>query len=51
MSNVPLWEVVPETRSTHHGSVKFVKVPSHVNIIGSNEADRLADQGKLSHSL
>ena len=34
---------------THHGSVKFVKGPSHINIIGNNEANRLADQGRFSH--
>ena len=49
VSNVPPWEVLLETLSTHNGLVKFVKVPSHVNIIGNSEADRLADQGRLSH--
>ena len=51
MSNVPLWVLLLETLRTHQGSIKFVKVSSHVNIIGNNEADRLADQGRLSHPL
>ena len=51
MLNVPPWEVLLETLSTHHGSVKFVKVPSHVNIIKNNEAERVAGQGRLSHPL
>ena len=51
MSNVPLWELFLETLRTHQGSIKFGKVPSHVNIVGNNEADRLAAQGRLSHPL
>ena len=49
VSNVPLWELLLDTLSTHTGSIKFIKVPSHVDILGNNEADRLADQGRLSH--
>ena len=49
VSNVPLWELLLDTLSTHTGSIKFIKVLSHVDILGNNEADRLADQGRLSH--
>ena len=28
---------------------RWCLVPSHVDILGNNEADRLADQGRLSH--
>ena len=49
VSNVPLWELLLDTLSAHTGSIKFIKVPSHVDILGNNEADRLADQGRLSH--
>ena len=49
VSNVPLWELLLDTLGTHKGSIKFIKVPSHVDILGNNEADRLADQGRLSH--
>ena len=48
-SDVPLWELLLDTLSAHTGSIKFIKVPSHVDILGNNEADRLADQGRLSH--
>ena len=49
VSNVPLWELLLDTLSAHTGSIKFIKVPSHVDILGNNEADRLAEQGRLSH--
>ena len=49
VSNVPLWELLLDTLSAHTGSIKFIKVPSHVDILGNNEADTLADQGRLSH--
>ena len=49
VSNVLLWELLLDTLSAHTGSMKFIKVPSHVDILGNNEADRLADQGRLSH--
>ena len=49
VSNVPLWELLLDTLSAHTGSIKFIKVPSHVDILGNNEGDRLADQGRLSH--
>ena len=49
VSNVPLWELLLDTLGAHTGSIKFIKVPSHVDILGNNEADRLADQGRLSH--
>jgi ribonuclease HI len=49
VSNVPLWELLQDTLSAHTGSIKFIKVPSHVDILGNNEADRLAEQGRLSH--
>ena len=45
----PLWELLLDTLSAHTGSIKFIKVPSHVDILGNNEADRLAEQGRLSH--
>ena len=48
VSNVPLWELLPDSLGTHTGSIKFIKVPSHVDILGNNEADRLADPGRLS---
>ena len=51
VSNVPLWKILLGTLRTHQGSIKFVKVPSHVNIIGNNQADHLADQCRLSHPL
>ena len=49
LSNVPLREVLLETLITQGGSIKFIKVPSHVNVMGNNEADRVVDQVKLSH--
>ena len=49
VSNVPLWELLLDTLNAHTGSIKFIEVPSHVDIVGNNEADRLADQGRLSH--
>ena len=49
VSNVPLSELLLDTLSAHTGSIKFIKVPSHVDILGNNQADRLAEQGRLSH--
>ena len=49
VSNVPLRELLLDTLSTHTASIKFIKVPSHVEILGNNEADHLANQGRLSH--
>ena len=49
VSDVPLWELLLDALSTHTGSIRFIKMPSDVDIPGNNEADRLADQGRLSH--
>ena len=48
VSNVCLWETLLDLLDAHYGNGKFIKVPSHMNILGNNEANRLADQGQLS---
>ena len=49
ISNVSLWEIMLNSLERPGHTVHWVKVPSHVTLQGNNEADRLAEQGRMSH--
>ena len=51
VSNVEIWEQLLRELSQPDKTIKWVKVPSHVTVEGNNEADRLADLGRLSSPL
>ena len=51
VSNVEIWEQLLHELSQPDKTIKWVKVPSHVTVEGNNEADRLADLGRLSSPL
>ena len=51
VSNVEIWEQLLSELSQPDKTIKWVKVPSHVTVEGNNEADRLADLGRLSSPL
>ena len=49
VSNVPLWEQLPDQLDCTQRTVHWIKVPLHVTIEGNNEADRLAEEGRHMH--
>ena len=49
VSNLSLWEQPLLELDRPGRTVHWIKVPSHVHIDGNNEADRLAEQGRMSH--
>ena len=51
LSNVELWkELLTELESPHY-TVQWIKVPSYVGIQGNEEADSLAEDGRLNSLL
>ena len=51
MANVPLWEQLLSELGERGKEIIWVEVPSHVTVEGNNEADRLADLGRLASPL
>ena len=52
VANVAIWEeLLHELLDQPGKTIRWVKVPSHVSVEGINEADRLADLGRLSSPL
>ena len=51
VSNVEIWERLLHELSQPDKTIKWVKVPSYGTLEGNNEADRLADIGRLSGPL
>ena len=51
VSNVPLWEEVLSFLEDTFQEVKWVKVPSHVNVMGNEQANTLANQGRIVNPL
>ena len=51
ISNVPLWEEVLLFSEDTFQEVKWVKVPSHVNVMGNEQANTLANQGRIVNPL
>ena len=49
VSNTSLWEQLLEELDRPDRTIHWVKVPSHVNVEGNNEVDRLADEGRQLH--
>ena len=49
VSNVALWEALLLELDRPGRTIHWVKVPSHVHKDGNNEADKLAEQGRMSH--
>lgn len=49
VSNGSLWELLLAELDRPDRTIHWVKVPSHVTIEGNNEADRLAEEGRMSH--
>ena len=51
VSNVPLWEALLSELDSPDRLIEWVKVPSHVSITGNEEADSLANNGRLANLL
>ena len=51
VSNVPLWEEILQFLDDTFQKIKCVKVPSHVNVMGNEQANTLANQGRVSNPL
>ena len=51
LSNVGLWTDLLSELELHQGEVTWVKIPLHVGIQGNEEADSLAERGRLSSPL
>ena len=49
VSNVPLWEALLSELDLPDRLIERVKVPSHVSITGNEEADSLANNGRLAN--
>ena len=49
VSNATLWALLLNELNRPGRTVHWVKVPSHVTVEGNNEADRLAEQGRMTH--
>ena len=44
-----LWQQIHSLVTMHGDTLQFVWVPSHVNIEGNEQADKLAENGRLMH--
>ena len=51
VENVDLWEAIQEALEDRTGETIWVKVPSHTDIEGNKEADRLAKEGVEKHGV
>ena len=51
VSNVPLWEEVLLFLDDTFQEVKWVKVPSYVNVMGNEQANTLANEGRIVNPL
>ena len=51
LSNVSLWKELLHELDSIDRIVKWIKAPSHVGIQGNEEADSLAEDGRLSSPL
>ena len=51
VSNVPLWKELLQHLDSTFQDILWVKVPSHVNVEGNEQADTLAHNGRLSNPL
>ena len=51
LSNVALWKELLTELDSPSRDIKWIKVPSHVGIQGNEEADSLAEIGRLSSPL
>ena len=48
---VPLWEKQAEEMDMPRWTVRFLKVPSHVHLLGNIQAVLLANSGRLRSNL
>ena len=51
VSNVPIWEEVLQFLDDTFQEIKWVKVPSRVNVMGNEQANTLANQGRVNNPL
>ena len=51
VSNVPLWKELLQHPDSTFQDILWVKGPSHVNVEGNEQADTLANNGRLSNPL
>ena len=51
VANVDLWMEILGLLATPATTFRWVKVPSHVDIVGTDGADQLAEEGRLSSPL
>ena len=51
VSNIPLWKELLQHLDSTFQDMLWVKVPSHVNVEGNEQADTLANNGRLSNPL
>ena len=51
VSNVPICEEVLQFLDGTFQEIKWVKVPSHVNVMGNEHANTLANQGRVNNPL
>jgi len=51
VSNVPLWEALLSELDSPDWRIEWVKVHSHVSITGNEDADSLANNGRLANPL
>ena len=51
VSNIPLWKELLQLLDSTFQDILWVKVPSHVNVEGNEQADTLANNGRLSNPL
>ena len=49
VSNVPIWEEILQLLDDTFQEIKWVKVPSHVNVMGNDQANTLANQGRVNN--
>ena len=51
VSNVPLWEELLSFVDNSFQDILWIKVPSHVNVEGNEQANTLANEGRLNNPL
>ena len=51
VSNIPLWKELLQLLDSTFQDILWVKVPSHVNVEGNEQADTLANNGRFSNPL